>query len=141
MILSGRSSIALVAVIFSLITAPSAMAQSTGRPLLAAVSNDAGGVRVVVKPTNIAAGTPWEFEIVMDTHTKPLDDDLTKTAVLVDGGGRQYTPLAWQGDKPGGHHRKGVLRFPAPAGEIKSFELQIQGLGAEGKRVFQWTMK
>lgn len=141
MILSGRSSIALVAIIFSLFAAPSAMAQPTGRSALAAVSNDAGGVRVVVKPTNVAAGAAWEFEIVMDTHTKPLDDDLTKTAVLVDGGGRRYTPLAWQGDKPGGHHRKGILRFPAPSEQVKSFELQIQGLGAEGKRVFQWTMK
>lgn len=141
MILSGRSSIALMALLFSIFAAPSAMAQSTGRPALAAVSNDAGGVRVVVKPTNVAAGAAWEFEIVMDTHTKPLDDDLTKTAVLVDGGGRRYAPLAWQGDKPGGHHRKGILRFPAPSEQVKSFELQIQGLGAAGKRVFQWTMK
>lgn len=139
--LTRRSTIAIAASVFVLSVAPLAMAQSTGRPALAAVTNDAGGVRVVIKPINIAAGAAWDFEIVMDTHTKLLDDDLTKTAVLVDGGGRQYTPLAWQGDKPGGHHRKGVLRFPAPAGEIKSFELQIQGLGAEGKRVFQWTMK
>jgi len=104
-------------------------------------SNDAGGVRVVVTPKAIIAKADWEFTVTMDTHTKPLDDDLTKTAVLVDDGGRKYMPLSWQGDKPGGHHRKGVLRFPPPAEQIKSFELQIQGLGGESKRTFQWTMK
>jgi hypothetical protein len=139
--LSRRTAIVLAAGVFAGCAVPLAIAQSTGRPALAAVTNDAGGVRVVVKPMNVAAGAAWEFEIVMDTHTKPLDDDLTKTAVLVDGSGRQYAPLAWQGDKPGGHHRKGILRFPAPPEQVKSFELQIQGLGAEGKRVFQWTMK
>jgi hypothetical protein len=106
---------------------------------LAARTSDAGGVRVVVKPKSVAAGAAWEFEVVMDTHVKPLDDDLTKTAVLVDDGGRRYGPAAWQGDKPGGHHRKGVLRFPAPSEQVKSFELRIQGLGGVPTRAFQWT--
>lgn len=139
--LSKRSAIALAATIFALCVAPLAIAQPAGAPALAAVSNDAGGVRVVIKPKSVAAGAAWEFEVVMDTHTKPLDDDLTKTAVLVDDGGRRYMPLAWQGDKPGGHHRKGVLRFPAPSDQIKSFELQIQDMGGESKRAFQWTIK
>lgn len=139
--LSRRSAIALAATVFGLCVAPLAMAQSAGAPALAAVSNDAGGVRVVIKPNSVVAGSAWEFDVTMDTHTKPLDDDLTKTAVLVDDGGRRYMPLSWQGDKPGGHHRKGVLRFPAPTEQIKSFELQIQGSGGENKRVFQWTMK
>lgn len=132
--------IVLAGVVLAL-SAPMAMAQAAGAPALAAVSNEAAGVRVVVKPIAIGAGSPWEFEVTMDTHTKPLDSDLTKTAVLVDDGGRQYVPLSWQGDKPGGHHRKGVLRFPAPTEQIKSFELRIQDLGGESKRVFQWTMK
>jgi hypothetical protein len=117
------------------------MAQSGGAAKLAAVSNDAGGVRIVVTPKAVAAKSPWEFDVVMDTHTTPLNDDLTKTAVLVVDGGQKYTPLTWQGDKPGGHHRKGVLRFPAPGEQVKSFELQIQGSGTETKRVFKWTMK
>jgi hypothetical protein len=139
--LSKRSAIALAVTALALCVAPLTMAQSAGAPALAARSNDAGGVRVVIKPKSVAAGAAWEFEVVMDTHTKPLDDDLTKTTVLVDDGGRRYMPLSWQGDKPGGHHRKGVLRFPAPSEQIKSFELQIQGSGGENKRVFQWTMK
>ena len=123
------------------IALPFAVAQPAGKATLSAVSNDGGGVKVVVKPINVAAGSVWEFEIVMDTHSKPLDDDLTKTAVLVDDSGSQYMPTSWQGDKPGGHHRKGVLRFPAPSATIKSFELQIQGLGGVSKRVLKWTMK
>ena len=139
--LSRRSAIALAATVLALCVAPLAMAQSANAAEFATRSNDMGGVRVVVTPKAVAAKSDWEFDVVMDTHTKPLDDDLTKTAVLVVDGGQKYTPLAWQGDKPGGHHRKGVLRFPAPSEQIKSFELQIQGSGAENKRVFQWTMK
>ncbi len=138
---SRRSGIALAVTVLALCVAPLAIAQSAEAPALAAVSNDAGGVRVVITPKAIAAGSNWEFDVTMDTHTKPLDSDLTKTAVIVDDGGRHYIPLTWQGDPPGGHHRNGVLRFPAPSEQIKSFELQIQGLGGESKRVFQWTIK
>ena len=77
----------------------------------------------------------------MNTHTKPLDADLTKAAVLIDGSGKRYAPQAWQGDKPGGHHRKGVLRFPAPDGTPKAIEIHIDGLGGVDSRVFKWTMK
>ena len=139
--LSRRSAITLAATVLTFCAVPLAVAQSNGAAKLAAVSNNMGGVRVVVTPKAVAATSPWEFDVVMDTHTKPLDADLTKDAVLVDDGGRKYAPLSWQGDKPGGHHRKGVLRFAAPAAPIKSFELQIQGLGGENKRVFQWTIK
>ena len=139
--LSRRSAIALTATVLTFCAEPLVMAQSGGAAKLAAVSNDAGGVRIVVTPKAVAAKSPWEFDVVMDTHTTPLNDDLTKTAVLVVDGGQKYTPLAWQGDKPGGHHRKGVLRFPAPGEQVKSFELQIQSSGTETKRVFKWTMK
>jgi hypothetical protein len=139
--LSRRSAITLAATVLALGVAPVTMAQPAGAPALAAVSNDAGGVRVVVKPKSVATGSVWEFDITIEAHSKPLDSDLTKDAVLMDDGGRRYMPLSWQGDPPGGHHRKGVLRFPAPNEQIKSFELQIQNLGGVNKRAFQWTMK
>ena len=141
MTLSRRSAITLSAAILALYVAPVAMARSAQAAEFETRSNDTGGVRVVITPKTIAVKSDWEFTVTMDTHTKPLDDDLTKAAVLVVDGGEKYSPLAWQGDKPGGHHRKGVLRFPAPTKQIKSFELQIQGSDAENKRVFQWTMK
>lgn len=139
--LSRRSAIALTATMLTFCAVPVAMAQSGGAAKLAAVSSDAGGVRIVVTPKTVAAKSPWEFDVVMDTHTKPLNDDLTKTTVLVVNGGQKYTPLAWQGDKPGGHHRKGILQFPAPGEQVRSFEVQIQGATETSKRIFQWTMK
>jgi hypothetical protein len=107
---------------------------------LATRTSDANGVRIVIKPKSVA-GAAWEFEVTMDTHTKPLSDDLTKTTVLLDDRQQRYTPTAWQGDPPGGHHRKGVLRFPAPAGETKSFSIQMDDVGSAGKRVLQWNTK
>lgn len=140
--LSRRLVIALAAsAALAVGSTPFTVAQPVGAPALATRSNDADGVRVVVTPKAVAAGSAWEFEVVMDTHTKPLSDDLTKAAVLIDDGGRRYLPLAWQGDPPGGHHREGVLRFPAPADQIKAFELQIQIVGAASKRLFQWNIK
>lgn len=124
-----------------IIAATLAAAQPAGSAALPARSNDAGGVRIVVKPKSIGAASAWEFDVTMDTHTKPLTDDLSKVAALIDGGGHRYTALSWQGDPPGGHHRKGILRFPALGEQTKSFELQIQGVGDVSTRVFQWTMK
>ena len=121
------------------ITAPMAMAQSAGSPTLAARSSDAGGIRVVIKPKSVVPGSFWEFDVTMDTHTKPLNDDLTKIAALLDADKHRYEALSWQGDAPGGHHRKGVLRFPAPSKPTGSFEVQIDGLAGTGKRVFQWS--
>ena len=127
------------ATVFSTVTP---FAEASGTVLLAIRTNDAGGVRVVVKPKAIEAGASmWEFEITMDTHTKPLSDDLSRVAVLVDGSGRRYLPLAWQGDPPGGHHRRGILRFPTPDIKSGKFELQISGVGGAENRVFQWEIK
>jgi len=114
---------------------------STAASALAARSSDANGVRVVVTPKQIDPGAEWIFEVVMDTHTQPLDADLAKVSVLIDDAGRRYLPLSWQGDPPGGHHRKGMLRFAIGNADIKSFELQIEGIAGAGKRVFQWTIK
>ena len=123
---------------FALSSPPQAVAQSAAA--LKAVASDAGGVHVVVKPKTLGASAPWEFDVSIDTHIKPLDNDLTKSAALVDSGGRRYTPTAWQGDPPGGHHRKGVLRFPAPEAKAGAFEVQIENVGAPDRRVFKWTL-
>jgi hypothetical protein len=139
-----RASVVLVIAFLATATAFStvtALAEASGAVILAVRTHDAGGVRVVVKPRSIEAGASvWEFEITMDTHTKPLSDDLSRVAVLVDGSGRRYLPLAWQGDPPGGHHRKGVLRFPAPGVKSGKIELWMSGLGGVESRVFQWEV-
>jgi len=111
-------------------------------PTLEARSSDAEGVRVVVQPrTNVPVDGRWEFNVSMDTHTKPLSDDLARASVLIDNAGHRLTPLAWQGGPPGGHHRKGVLQFPFAGGNPKSIELQIKSVEGAEKRVFQWQLK
>jgi len=142
MIPSRRSILTFAIGAISIILAPPlANAQSADGAALPARSNSDGGVQIVVKPKSIAPGAPWDFDVAMNTHTKPLTDDLNKAAVLIDGSGQRHQPISWQGDPPGGHHRKGFLRFPAPPTQIESFEIQILGVGGVNTRVFQWTMK
>jgi hypothetical protein len=61
-----------------------------------------------------------------------------KSAVLwVDG--REVAPAGWSGAAPGGHHREGVLKFPAPAQPPVAVELRIQRDGEPSPRVFRWA--
>ena len=115
---------------------------SFAAPALTARTSDDAGVRVVVTPKVYGPSSAvWEFSVVMDTHVKPLSENLTQAAILVDGAGRRYEPLAWQGDAPGGHHRKGVLQFSRPAEITKSIELQLAGVGGVAIRTFRWEVE
>lgn len=108
-------------------------------PALAPQSSSVSGVTVKATPRTVS-GDAWEFEIVMDTHSQNLSDDLTKAAVLSAGDGVTYVPIGWQGDPPGGHHRKGILRFQAvkPASAI---ELRLSRPGEAQPRVFRWKLE
>lgn len=81
-----------------------------------------------------------DFEVVMETHTQSLSDDLTKSSVLI-ADGKQYQPLNWEGAPPGGHHRKGILHFRAIAPQPASVELQIRLTGESAPRSFKWRLK
>jgi len=97
-------------------------------------------VKVTVIPKNLLNGAKaWEFEVTLETHTQSLNDDLVKSAVLV-AGGMQYAPLGWVGAPPGGHHRKGLLRFKTITPRPQSVELQIRLGGEISPRSFQWRM-
>lgn len=54
---------------------------------------------------------------------------------------RIHTPTAWDGDAPGGHHRKGVLRFGNPPLDAKTITLEIVGIGGEAMLSFRWELK
>ena len=98
------------------------------------------GVTVKVTPRSLA-GAEWEFEVVFDTHSGELKDDLLTAAVLVADGRTPSSPTGWQGDGPGGHHRKGVLRFKPPAASPASIELRLQRPGEAAARVFRWQLR
>ncbi len=107
---------------------------------LSSRTNAQNGVTVKATPRAVSASA-WEFEIVFDTHSQALTDDLGKSAKLVDGGGGAYAPTVWQGDPPGGHHRKGTLRFDGVAPAPAYLELHIQRAGEKIPRIFRWQTR
>jgi hypothetical protein len=107
---------------------------------LPAQSSSVSGVTVKATPQTLT-GPVWEFELVFDTHTQDLKDDPAKAASLHAAGGAGAAPLAWQGDPPGGHHRKGVLRFKALTPNPAALELRLQRAGESSPRVFRWQVK
>lgn len=109
---------------------------------LAAQRSSAGGVTVAVTPQNLAAGAKsWDFKVVLDTHAGELNDDLVKTAALLDDKGARHVPVKWEGAGPGGHHREGLLKFNAISPQPAAIELQIQRTGESKPRSFRWQLK
>lgn len=104
----------------------------------AAQTSNERGIKVTVVRQNQAAKT-LDFEVTLETHTQPLSDDLAKAALLI-ADGKQYQPLSWEGAPPGGHHRKGVLRFEPIAPQPRSMELQIRLSGDASPRSFKWSL-
>ena len=50
-------------------------------------------------------------------------------------------PAVWEGDPPGGHHRKGVLKFDAVNPRPQDIELRITRAGEPKPRSFRWQLK
>lgn len=67
------------------------------------------------------------FEIVFDTHSVELDQDLARDARLVVGD-TTWPYAAWTGDGASGHHREGELRFTAAGPVVGTITLTIGGL-------------
>lgn len=119
-----------------------AFAGAAGAAGLEARTSNAAGVTVKVTPKDVAPGSgTWSFAVVLDTHSRDLSDDLVKDSVLIDARGTRYSPIAWEGAPPGGHHRQGVLRFKALGPAPGAFELQIRRPGESAARVFRWNLK
>lgn len=95
-----------------------------------------GTVTYKVTPKNVAqSAATWEFEVILDTHTGDLDQDLVAIIRLVDGKGREYKAIKWEGDPPGGHHREGTLSFRPIDFKPKKIILQIE------ERKFEWKLE
>jgi len=99
--------------------------------------NSEGNVTVVVTPTISASS--FDFEIVMDTHSVELGTDMLEISELKNDQGESYSPTAWEGSAPGGHHRSGVLKFNLVSPRPKEIELIIVGIGGVDRR-FRWKL-
>ena len=130
----------LIAHIFALLAS---FALSAGAPAagnLPPQTSSQSGVTVKITPRSLA-GANWEFEVVFDTHSQELKDDPLKDALLVTDAGAPSAPTAWQGDGPGGHHRKGVLQFKAPPTSPATLELRLKRPSETATRVFRWQLR
>lgn len=136
---------ALVVLAFAVVAGPGVVSaqspQSAAPKAFAPQTSRDGGVTVRVTPKNLAQGAPtWDFQVVLDTHSGDLGQDLLKAAGLIDARGREHAPTAWTGDPPGGHHREGVLSFKPLGAEADSVTLQIRGVGGVAQRSFRWQL-
>lgn len=108
---------------------------------LAPQTSDEREIKVVVAPRNLSnEAQSWDFDVTLETHTQALNDDMAKSSSLI-ADGKHYAPLAWEGAPPGGHHRKGLLRYKAIIPQPSSVELQIRLTGETLPRSFQWLLK
>src|SRR3990167_4937218 len=116
--------------------------EKLGENNLSLQTNSQGNVTVQVKPLNISKSSKiWAFEIDLETHTVELNQDPVKNSVIIDDQGKRYYPVVWEGDPPGGHHRKGILKFEAVSPIPKVIQLKISQVGNVEERVFKWELK
>lgn len=102
-------------------------------------SSQAGGVAIQVTPIDVTpAATEWKFAVVLNTHSQDLADDLAAQAVLIDAAGKPQPAIGWDGDPPGGHHRKGALRFAPLSPTPAQIEMRIQRASESAARTFRW---
>ena len=115
---------------------------STAKSLeLASQSSLEGPVSVEVTPLTVFGVDEFvDFAVVLSTHSVDLAYDLTELVVMVDGSGQEYSPVQWEGDPLGGHHREGVLRFARPVEIGSSFEIKIRSIGEVDERFFKWDL-
>jgi len=60
-------------------------------------TSSAAGVSVKVTPQALGATGLWRFQIVLDTHSADLGDDLLESVTLLTDDGRTLKPQAWDG--------------------------------------------
>lgn len=102
-------------------------------------SDEQASVNVSVTPIDLRAdSSEWKFDVVMDTHSVELDQDMTQIVLLTGDDDKEYRPIRWDGPT-GGHHREGVLIFDPIVPYPQHLTLKIRGIG-EVDRNFSWTL-
>ena len=104
-------------------------------------SDQRAGVTVAVTPIKLSSGSrEWMFNVVMDTHSVELDQDMVSITTLTDDRGAEHRPIKWEGPV-GGHHREGILIFQSPDYATSYVELKIKNVGQVPERLFKWEFK
>ena len=102
--------------------------------------DDQASVTITVTPSDLSLeSNEWKFDVVMDTHSVELDQDMTKVAILTDDSGKEYGPVRWEGAPAGGHHREGILFFVPITPYPQHLKLNIKDVGGV-QRLFSWTL-
>jgi hypothetical protein len=114
-------------------------ARAQTKSLLSRQDNQ-GQVMVSVTPMGLPDSDTWRFAVRLNTHVAPITQDLATVSVLSDGKGHEVKPMAWQGDPPGGHHRKGVLLFKPIRPRPDAITLKIRQIGSVPERTFTWQL-
>lgn len=114
--------------------------QTSAKPDLETKTDKQASVTVTVAPVNIfPQSKELRFNVLMDTHSVELDQDMAKISVLIDGQGKEYKPVRWEGAEAGGHHREGVLIFTSIVPYPQNLKLVIKNI-AGVPRSFLWTL-
>ena len=131
----------ILAATLGAVIAPLATRAQTSAEATATRSSSDRGVTVKVAP-KLTGSTDkrWEFDIVLDSHSADLSDDLMQSASLTTNDGRTLKPVSWTGAPAGGHHREGVLAFEVPAPRPGTIELRIARHGESAARTFRWQL-
>mgnify|MGYP001564561907 CR=1 FL=1 len=104
--------------------------------------DEQASVAVTVTPVALGEGfDSWKFQIVLDTHSGSLDEDLMRVTTFRDESGVVYAPTAWEGSEPGGHHREGTLSFSAVKPLPSYIELIVKEVGGVPTRSFRWDLQ
>jgi hypothetical protein len=121
------------------VTAPLvASAQTKSLPMK---ENDEGQVRASVTPQDLSkTADAWRFEVRFNRHVTPISQDMVAVTSLSDGTGAGERPTAWEGDPPGGHHRRGVLVFKPISPRPATITLHIREVGGIADRSFTWNL-
>lgn len=106
------------------------------------------GGQITIKVTWQGRNAGPVFFVEMDTHVVNLDGyDLRQLATLRTDQGQEIQPASWNAAS-GGHHRNGMLTFPATTASgmpligpaTRSITLVIRNVSDVPERTFTWTL-
>jgi Spy/CpxP family protein refolding chaperone len=103
----------------------------------------------LLTPDKPRADGKLAVRVKLDTHAVDLDQyPLEKLAMLRDGLGREMPAMGLESASGSGHHREGVLTFPATdasgkpvlSPEAKTLTLILRDIGGVPERAFHWRL-